>query len=436
MTLKTFPHRGLHFMLGVVLTTLALNAGADSLKQDDTRQWFKGVTHFHTLWSDGDAAPEVPVKWYKDHGYDFVAITDHNVLQTHEKWFPIEGAEIARLTPKRVAMLRETFGDDWVVVEEREDGREWMRLKTLPELEARFAEPGKFLMIPGEEITNSESVHINIINPSDVLRPSRGADTLEIMQNAFAGISEYEAESGRIILAHLNHPNFADHITAEEFAAVPGNQFFEIYNGHGSVRNWGAPDRHIVSMDRFWDIVLSLRLAQDPNPERPIYGVGTDDSHDYFVRGPGGSIPGRGWVMVLSEKLETEPLINSMKAGHFYTSSGTTLDLVETNANHYRIGIAAEEGVTYKTQFIGTRRRTEVIGTPIKDDAGNVIRATNEYSAAVGQILLESDQNPATYTFVGDEMYVRARVVSSKLQKDPFREGDFETAWTQPVVPR
>jgi hypothetical protein len=34
----------------------------------------------------------------------------------------------------------------------------------------------------------------------------------------------------------------------------------------------------------------------------------------------------------------------------------------------------------------------------------------------------------------GDELYVRARVISSRLHPDPFAAGDMETAWVQPVL--
>ena len=40
--------------------------------------WFKGNIHTHTNESDGDADPEVVVRWYRDHGYDFLVLTDHN----------------------------------------------------------------------------------------------------------------------------------------------------------------------------------------------------------------------------------------------------------------------------------------------------------------------------------------------------------------------
>jgi len=47
---------------------------------DGPKRWFKGNTHTHSLWSDGDAAPEHIADWYKSHGYDFLVLSDHNIL--------------------------------------------------------------------------------------------------------------------------------------------------------------------------------------------------------------------------------------------------------------------------------------------------------------------------------------------------------------------
>jgi hypothetical protein len=35
----------------------------------------------------------------------------------------------------------------------------------------------------------------------------------------------------------------------------------------------------------------------------------------------------------------------------------------------------------------------------------------------------------------GDEIYVRARVVSTKAKANPSYDGEVEMAWTQPVQP-
>jgi hypothetical protein len=41
-------------------------------------RWYRGVFHCHTTDSDGARSPEAVVAWYEEHGYDFLAITDHN----------------------------------------------------------------------------------------------------------------------------------------------------------------------------------------------------------------------------------------------------------------------------------------------------------------------------------------------------------------------
>ena len=52
----------------------------------ELENWYKGNLHTHTFWSDGDAPPEIAVAWYKARGYDFLALSDHNILSVGEKW--------------------------------------------------------------------------------------------------------------------------------------------------------------------------------------------------------------------------------------------------------------------------------------------------------------------------------------------------------------
>lgn len=40
----------------------------------------KGCLHIHTTNSDGRLDPEEAYKWYKEKGYNFIAITDHMVI--------------------------------------------------------------------------------------------------------------------------------------------------------------------------------------------------------------------------------------------------------------------------------------------------------------------------------------------------------------------
>ena len=43
-------------------------------------QYWKGNLHTHTFWSDGNHFPEMAVDWYRQRNYNFLALTDHNVL--------------------------------------------------------------------------------------------------------------------------------------------------------------------------------------------------------------------------------------------------------------------------------------------------------------------------------------------------------------------
>src|ERR1051326_4893732 len=58
--------------------------------------WYRGNLHTHTTESDGDSPPSDVVRWYREHGYDFLVITDHNkVTVVHDdKLLLIPGEEV------------------------------------------------------------------------------------------------------------------------------------------------------------------------------------------------------------------------------------------------------------------------------------------------------------------------------------------------------
>ena len=86
------------FVLCSVLSALA------SATAFGEAQWFKGATHVHSLWSDGDAAPEHIIQWYKTRGWDFVCNSEHNTLMEGERF--LEVLPEGKLTPARVQALR------------------------------------------------------------------------------------------------------------------------------------------------------------------------------------------------------------------------------------------------------------------------------------------------------------------------------------------
>lgn len=230
------------------------------------------------------------------------------------------------------------------------------------------------------------------------------------MQNNLRAIIEHEKEHGREVLPHLNHPNFGYAVTAEDLAAVVSERFFEVYNGHPGVNQLG--DKNHPSVERIWDLVNAIRRNALNVP--PIFGIGTDDSHEYH--GQPGSRPGRGWVMVRSRYLTPEHLIRAMKKGDFYASSGVSLKTVDFDESTRKLSleIDAETGATYTTKFIGT------------------LKNPNEDSK-IGKVLATSSELRPTFQLKGNELYVRAVVTSSSGAADPSYKDQKQQAWTQPV---
>jgi hypothetical protein len=165
----------------------------------------------------------------------------------------------------------------------------------------------------------------------------------------------------------------------------------------------------------------------------PLYGLATDDSHNYF--GDRGASPGRGWVMVQAQQLTAEALLDAIYDGNFYASSGVTLDSITWNETtaELEIRIAPQEGQQYTTEFIGTREGYDRRAEPVRDAEGKELPVTWSYSSELGCVLAQTTGPIATYRLKGDELYVRAVVTSSQAHANPAFPDQKQQAWTQPV---
>lgn len=390
--------------------------------------WWKGNLHTHSLWSDGDDFPEMIIDWYKSNGYDFLALSDHNVLPTEERWIEVH-KESNRYQVYQEYLVR--FGPDWVEVKDQ-DSLVLVRLKTLSEYDSLFEKPGQFLMIPSEEITDRferKPIHVNATNLAEFIPPQGGNSVLEVMQNNINAVLQKRERTGQLMFPHLNHPNFGWAVKVEDIIALEGERFFEVYNGHPAVHNEG--DELHPSTERMWDIVLTANLERGAEP---LYGMAVDDAHNYRDLDSNHSNPGRGWVMVKTDQLTPEAIITAMESGDFYSSSGVVLQDIQYSDNTIYISIQTEEGVTYSTQFIGTRKGyIPSLAATLETEIASI---TRYYSAEIGEVFLEVQGISPSYTCSGDEIYVRAKVISSKLKENPYKEGEMETAWVQPFVIR
>jgi hypothetical protein len=297
--------------------------------------WWKGNLHSHTLNSDGDSTPDDVVRWYREHGYHFATITDHNYLTSVDGLNALHGAD------------------------------------------------GKFLVVRGEEVTDrfgDKPVHVNGFNPSAFIKPPGGSSVLTMLQNMIDAIREANA------VPSINHPNFGWAITPDELAQVQRTRLFEVFNGHPTVNNVGGGG--VPGLEETWDRLLSNGKL--------LYGIAVDDAHVFKrpedVTAPR---PGGGWVHVRAPRLEAGAIVQALERGDFYSSTGVELQSLEVTAASMTIAIKTAQSSKYRVQFIGRE----------------------------GKVLSEAVASPATYTFRGDEGYVRAKVI----------ESNGKVAWIQPV---
>jgi hypothetical protein len=406
-------------------------AASSLLSAAEEARWYKGNLHTHTYWSDGDDFPEMVADWYKSRGYDFLALSDHNIIADHDKWLKVNKSKTGAVALDKYL---KRFGKEWVIVRGEGEQKE-VRLRTLAEMKPKLEEPGKFLLIPSEEITD-KNVHVNATNIQELILPDKSLDTttspqiIKALQHAFDAVHAQRVRTGVPMFAHLNHPNFKWAITAEELMRIDHEQFFEVYNGHPSVNNDG--DELHAGTERVWDIVLAERLGHLGKPV--MYGLATDDSHHYHSTSPKASLSGRGWVMVKAKELSADALVAAMEQGDFYSSSGVTFRTLQVGAGRIALEVKSEPGVEYVIDFIGTRKGYDRKTVAVKAADGSEPRVTRRYSAEVGVVLASAKGTKAEYILKGDELYVRARVTSSKPMQSSPVVGEVEKAWTQPVI--
>jgi len=261
--------------------------------QKSGAKWYKGNTHTHTLNSDGDSSPDDVVRWYREHGYQFLVLTDHNYLTSVDGLNALHGAD------------------------------------------------EQFLVIRGEEVSDAfgeKALHINGLNVNRVVEPQGGKSVVDILQRNVDAIRKAEG------IPHINHPNFRWAITATELGQVENNKLFEIFNGHQQVNNLGGGG--VPGMEEAWDSILSTG--------RLLYGIAVDDAHVF--KNPwntNAALPGRGWVYVKTERLTPQAILAALERGDFYASTGVEIADYQVTERQLTVKVKATNYSKYRVQFIG-----------------------------------------------------------------------------------
>ncbi len=321
-------------------------------------QWYKGNTHAHTeLSGHGDASPEHVARWYLDRGYNFLILSEHNQF----------------IRPDSVALPEERRSD--------------------------------FILIPGEEVTGHQVIHTTAMNIRGLVDwTAEHEHKHDVIQSHVD--STIQAGGTPI----LNHPNFRWALTTNDMRPVRRLHLFELYNGHPDVHNFG--DSTHISTERMWDELLTDGML--------VYGVSSDDAHQFQTWGTDVSNPGRGWVMVRSDSLTPAAITRAMRGGRFYATSGILLDSVQREAEY---AVAVDEE--------GTRRE---MGSPYL--TGHHVEEGPpgfeiQFIGPDGEILESVQGIEASFDVPEDVPYLRAKVIFRRLRSGGGYEAFY--AWTQPI---
>jgi len=229
-----------------------------SLAFQSPGRFWRGNLHTHSNRSDGVLDPEDVCRRYRDEGYDFIALTDHFV---GKYGYPITDTKAFR--------------------------------------------GNGFTTIPGAELhsgamENGELWHILAVGlPEDFARPNApGFIPLEDQESG-AALAQRARDAGAYVA--IAHPEWSG-LTTEDARTITAAHAVEVYN-HGCA----------VSCDRPHGFYTLDQLLTEG---RKLDLCATDDAHfsepDHFG----------GWVMVKAEENDPDALLQALKNGAYYSSTG------------------------------------------------------------------------------------------------------------------
>jgi hypothetical protein len=259
---------------GVPASTVNVSVQPRFSRTFEDSHFQKGNVHTHTTLSDGGSSPEQTIAWYRSHGYQFLALTDHNQLS---------------------------------------------RPAHYPSLQ----EPG-FVLISGEEITmtgRGRQVHVNGLCIKNRIPGGNFGSAAAALSN---GIGAVRHQGG---VALVNHPNFDWALSAADVSDARDASLLEIASGHPYVHSAGDADH--PSHEALWDIALESGAD--------FMGVGVDDEHHIDVSSDPPATPGRAWISTFGEVTDSAAICAAMAQGQLYSSTGVELRRIAVHDRTYEV---------------------------------------------------------------------------------------------------
>jgi hypothetical protein len=303
-------------------------------------RWLKGSTHVHAAPS-GDSSTPIPevIAWYERHGYDFIALTDHNRVSEVDPERNTAGSPAVRAPASGLIVLAGS--------------------------ELTFNPVGcRPVLHPSRKCR----IHVNLIGIT--ARPVGKIDwadrsTNDRLEQYSAALTAQRTLGG---LAQINHPQWFWGMTADQLIALArrGMVLFEIANM--SFPQWNRGDRTHPSTEALWDAALAAGVT--------VWGIATDDAHSYDGRGKYRA--GAGWIAVKARR-DPQAILDAIAAGRFYSSTGVELVRAEVETGDLVVEVKAP-AAAHEIRFIEGGKVVAVAHTGV---ARRAVPATGTLRAVV-----------------------------------------------------
>lgn len=278
--------------------------------------WLKGSTHVHARPS-GDSGEPIPnvIAWYEAHGYDFIALTDHNrvsELDSHDD------------THGKVAVG--TGGKGLIV---------------LSGVELTHNPTG---CLPQGDRSRKCRIHVNVLGVT--ARPTGKIEWAERKSHQRIDMYQAALAAAKTLggsLVQINHPQWFWGMQPELLAELArrGARLVEVANAQ--FMKWSVGDKAHPSVETLWDAVLAQGLT--------MWGVASDDAHDYSGS-KRAKWPAGGGSIVVKARRDPQAILDAIGAGHFYASNGVVLEHAEADADNLVVEVAPNEAGTYTIAWI------------------------------------------------------------------------------------
>ena len=271
---------------------------------------YKGNLHSHTTISDGLLQPEEAVQVYREHGYQFLALSEHDIFTDFRDQFNTEDFIMIPAVESSAILYQGAHGGNRLKIHHLHGilGTSEMQQQTKAPLfrHMEYIPPRKYFgNWPGREVSQEIA---------DMLR-----------------------DHGCVVT--YNHPIWS-RITEEEFIHTDGVQALEIFNYNTVLESNTGYDV------TYWDRMLRMG--------KHINGFASDDNHNegLFEDCCG------GWICVQAPELTHDAIVQNFIDGNYYSSAGPMIrdwgirdgiawiDCSPVNRIHFVAGNVINDGTT------------------------------------------------------------------------------------------